>query len=67
MEKRIFTKMTMLGLLTREMRFSDNGLYIHLYTIFPNGSESYDGTIERQYEHAIAVEWKKDFSFKEVL
>lgn len=64
---RTFSKQTGLGTIEREMRFSDDGLYIHLYTVFPlKGTETYDGTIERQYEHAQAVEWK-DFGFKEVL
>lgn len=63
---RIFSKQTTLGTIEREMRFSDNGLYVHLYTMFPlKGTETYDGTIERQYEHAQAVEWK-DFGFTEI-
>lgn len=63
---RTFSKQTTLGTIEREMRFSDDGLYIHLYTVFPSkGTETYDGTIERQYEHAEAIDWK-DFGFIEV-
>ena len=63
---RIFSKQTTLGTIEREMRFSDNGLYIHLYTVFPlKGTETYDGTIARQYEHARAVELK-DLGFTEI-
>ena len=63
---RTFVKHTTLGTIEREMRFTNDGLHAHLYTVFPlNGTETYDGTIERQYEHAQALEWK-DFGFIEV-
>ena len=63
---RIFSKQTILGTIEKEMRFSNNGLYINLYTIFPlKDTETYCGTIESQYEHAKALEWK-DFGFTEI-
>jgi len=64
---RTFIKHTTLGQIKREMRFSDDGLNIHLYTVFiRKEAETYDGTIETQYEHAYAVELKEDFGFVEV-
>lgn len=54
---RTYEKKSALGIIRKEMRFSSNN--ISIYTMV-NGIESYSGTIEKDMECALSLEWKEN-------